>query len=197
MCTYYWLVFGNDNFTTRQRRTDYPEDITLSTTTSPSADTNYKLQHSSSVKMKIYFCGSVQGGRQDAELYASIIDELKSKYGEVLTEFVGSPTVEQDEIKLGSKEVHQLCLTKLKSSMLLKISILVLIAEVTQPSLGVGYEIGRAVGMDKKILCLFRPNSLRKLSSMIAGLHDSHNVTVKNYDGQDFKDILKVFFTNS
>ncbi|XP_052057575.1 putative 2'-deoxynucleoside 5'-phosphate N-hydrolase 1 isoform X2 [Mytilus californianus] len=136
--------------------------------------------------MKIYFCGSVQGGRQDAELYATIIDELKSKYGEVLTEFVGSPTVEQDEIKMGSKEVHQLCLTKLKSS-----------DEVTQPSLGVGYEIGRAVGMDKKILCLFRPNSGRKLSSMIAGLHDSHNVTVKYYDGQDFKDILKVFFTNS
>ncbi|VDI47282.1 putative 2'-deoxynucleoside 5'-phosphate N-hydrolase 1 isoform X1 [Mytilus galloprovincialis] len=140
--------------------------------------------------MKIYFCGSIQGGRQDAELYATIIDELKSKYGEVLTEFVGSPTVEQDEIELGSKEVHQLCLTKLKSAD-------VLIAEVTQPSLGVGYEIGRAVGMDKKILCLFRPNSGRKLSSMIAGLHDSHNVTVKNYDGQDFKDILKVFFTKS
>ena len=30
-------------------------------------------------------------------------------------------------------------------------------AEVTQPSLGVGYEIGRAVAMDKKILCLYRP----------------------------------------
>ena len=32
-----------------------------------------------------------------------------------------------------------------------------LVAEVTQPSLGVGYEIGRAVAMDKKILCLYRP----------------------------------------
>ncbi|XP_063430089.1 putative 2'-deoxynucleoside 5'-phosphate N-hydrolase 1 isoform X2 [Mytilus trossulus] len=136
--------------------------------------------------MKIYFCGSIQGGRQDADLYATIIGELKSEYGEVLTEFVGSPTSEQDEIELGSKEVHQLCLTKLKSA-----------DEVTQPSLGVGYEIGRAVGMDKKILCLFRPNSGRKLSSMIAGLHDGHKVTVKNYDGQDFKDILKVFFTMS
>ena len=33
----------------------------------------------------------------------------------------------------------------------------VLVAEVTQPSLGVGYEIGRAVDMDKRILCLYRP----------------------------------------
>ena len=33
----------------------------------------------------------------------------------------------------------------------------VLVAEVTQPSLGVGYEIGRAVTMEKNILCLYRP----------------------------------------
>ena len=34
----------------------------------------------------------------------------------------------------------------------------VLVAEVTQPSLGVGYEIGRAVTMKKPILCLYRPS---------------------------------------
>ena len=34
-----------------------------------------------------------------------------------------------------------------------------LVAEVTQPSLGVGYEIGRAIENKKKILCLFRPDS--------------------------------------
>ncbi len=33
----------------------------------------------------------------------------------------------------------------------------VLVAEVTQVSMGVGYEIGRAAGMGKKILCLYRP----------------------------------------
>ena len=38
---------------------------------------------------------------------------------------------------------------------------IVLVAEVTQPSLGVGYEIGRAVAMKKRILCLFRPESGR------------------------------------
>ena len=32
-----------------------------------------------------------------------------------------------------------------------------IVAEVTQPSLGVGYEIGRAVAMGKRILCLYRP----------------------------------------
>ena len=33
----------------------------------------------------------------------------------------------------------------------------VLVAEVTQVSLGVGYEIGRAMEMNKDILCLYRP----------------------------------------
>ena len=33
----------------------------------------------------------------------------------------------------------------------------VLVAEVTQVSLGVGYEIGRAVSMNKRTLCLYRP----------------------------------------
>ena len=32
-----------------------------------------------------------------------------------------------------------------------------MVAEVTQASLGVGYEVGRAVAMNKKILCLYRP----------------------------------------
>lgn len=38
----------------------------------------------------------------------------------------------------------------------------VVVAEVTQPSLGVGYELGRAVDMKKKVLCLFRPSSGRR-----------------------------------
>lgn len=37
----------------------------------------------------------------------------------------------------------------------------VVVAEVTQPSLGVGYELGRVVDMKKKTLCLFRPSSAR------------------------------------
>ena len=32
-----------------------------------------------------------------------------------------------------------------------------IVAEVTQPSLGVGYELGRAVAMGKRILCIYRP----------------------------------------
>jgi hypothetical protein len=43
------------------------------------------------------------------------------------------------------------------------------IAEVTTPSLGVGYELGRAVEMKKPILVLYRRNDDKRLSGMISG----------------------------
>ena len=42
-----------------------------------------------------------------------------------------------------------------------------IVAEVTQPSLGVGYEIGRAVAMGKRILCLYRPQQDKRKKSFI------------------------------
>jgi len=53
------------------------------------------------------------------------------------------------------------------------------IAEVTNPSLGVGYEIAKAEKMGKPILCLFRPAGEKSLSAMIAG---SPHATVFEYE---------------
>ena len=39
---------------------------------------------------KIYFAGSIAGGRQDEDLYGRIIAKL-GEYGKVLTEIVGKP----------------------------------------------------------------------------------------------------------
>ena len=44
-----------------------------------------------------------------------------------------------------------------KYALNIRILFSVIVAEVTQPSLGVGYEIGRAYAMKKPILCLYRP----------------------------------------
>ena len=40
--------------------------------------------------MKIYFAGSIRGGRDDAVVYEAMITWLRS-FGEVLTEHVGDP----------------------------------------------------------------------------------------------------------
>lgn len=112
--------------------------------------------------MKIYFAGSIRGGREDAALYQQIIDYLKS-FGEVLTEHIGDPKL-TDLGDDGPTDlyIHDRDLEWLQSAD-------VLVAEVTTVSMGVGYEIGRAVESGKKVLCLFRPETGKNLSAMIAG----------------------------
>lgn len=39
--------------------------------------------------MKIYFCGSISGGRQNSDVYYDIVKHLKT-YGQVLTEHVAN-----------------------------------------------------------------------------------------------------------
>lgn len=122
--------------------------------------------------MNIYFGGSIRGGREDAALYASIIDFLR-ELGTVLTEHVGSlADVPEGEERLTNRQIHDRDMGWLVESD-------IMIAEVTVPSLGVGYEIGRAVELGKPVLCLFRPAAGRSLSAMIAGCAD---LTVIRYD---------------
>ncbi|MCY1721057.1 nucleoside 2-deoxyribosyltransferase [Prolixibacteraceae bacterium Z1-6] len=112
--------------------------------------------------MKIYFAGSIRGGREDAALYFQIIEFLKS-YGEVLTEHVGDPALTNvGDDGPTDKFIHDRDLEWLNASD-------VIVAEVTTVSMGVGYEIGRALATGKKVLCLFRPASGNNLSAMILG----------------------------
>jgi nucleoside 2-deoxyribosyltransferase len=68
----------------------------------------------------------------------------------------------------------------------------VVVAEVTAISMGVGYEIGRAVAAGKKVLCLFRPDTGKNLSAMIAGCPDVETVHYKT--PEEYKKIISVFF---
>jgi nucleoside 2-deoxyribosyltransferase len=138
--------------------------------------------------MKIYFAGSIRGGREDAALYLQIIDYLKT-FGEVLTEHVGDPNLtEAGDDGPTDRYIHNRDLDWLQSSD-------VLVAEVTSVSMGVGYEIGRAVESRKKVLCLFRPESGKNLSAMIAGCPDLVLVNYKNLD--EVKLAIGGFLNNS
>ncbi|XP_071963246.1 putative 2'-deoxynucleoside 5'-phosphate N-hydrolase 1 [Antedon mediterranea] len=135
---------------------------------------------------KIYFCGSIRGGRDDRDLYERLINNLR-QYGEVLTEHIADKDLFEKE-KLDDKGIHDRDMDWLISSD-------AIVAEVTQPSLGVGYEIGRAVALNKKILCLFRPESGKHLSAMIAGANNGSNFVVKNYEETQASEIFKQFFS--
>jgi hypothetical protein len=120
--------------------------------------------------MKIYFAGSIRGGRDDAALYHEIVKLLRN-YGQVLTEHVADTQLGVLAQDIGDKKIHDRDLAWLRESDYL-------VAEVTTPSLGVGYEIGKTTEWGKPVLCLYRPTAGRSLSAMIAG---SSNVTLKEY----------------
>jgi len=134
--------------------------------------------------MKIYFAGSIRGGRDDRELYSRII-KLLSGYGAVLTEHVGNKNLSAMGQGMASEYIHKRDVAWLKEAN-------VLVAEVTTPSLGVGYEIAKAEEMNKKILCLYRPAPDRKLSAMIAG---SGKLITKEYNSEsELGELLRTFF---
>ena len=115
-------------------------------------------------ELKIYFAGSIRGGRDDQALYADLIEYLRS-FGTVLTEHVGdSKLTERGEAgeQRTDMYIYERDVAWIRESD-------VVVAEVTTPSLGVGYEIGLAESLGKQVFALFRPSSGRHLSAMIGG----------------------------
>lgn len=133
---------------------------------------------------KIYFSGSIRGGRGDADLYQKLIGELKL-YGTVLTEHIGTQGFFSEK---SDREIHEQDMKWLNESD-------ILIGEVTTPSLGVCYEIGHAVAMEKTVICLYRDLSNAPLSAMIGG---SPGIISHEYrDFEEARRILKdVFLKN-
>lgn len=150
--------------------------------------------------MKIYFAGSIRGGREDQELYKNIIVELGT-FGTILTEHVGDRTLTDEGEHLSKGEqfgnseqfarndsyIYERDMQWVRESD-------VVVAEVSTPSLGVGYEIGQAQSMNKPVLCLRRKSAEKKLSAMVAG---NAYVKVAEYSTiNDVANVLREFFKN-
>ena len=86
--------------------------------------------------MKVYFAGSIRGGRSDAELYGRIISYIK-KTDIVLTEHIGSKDLAVKEKGVGDIDIYEQDTAWLRESD-------GLIGECTKPSRGVGDEEGDA-----------------------------------------------------
>ncbi len=135
--------------------------------------------------MKIYFAASVRAGRDDGAMYADIIKLLKN-YGEILCETNGDLTLtSQGDTSLSDEEIFKRDIVWFTSSD-------IIVAEVTTPSLGVGYEIATALSVGKPVLCLYRETPGKRLSAMING---DKRIIVKTYKNiKDLPKILEVFF---
>ena len=111
--------------------------------------------------MKIYVSGSIYGGTQKIETYKMLIEELE-KYGEVLDKQIADPNTIANEVYQKDEDIFNDLEEKL-------IIADVLIAEVSIPSLGVGYELGFADNHNKKIIAIYDKNYTPKVTTMIRG----------------------------
>jgi hypothetical protein len=115
------------------------------------------------VPATIYFSGSITGGRADAALYRQVVEALEADGHRVFAGAVAAEHVGPTGEALPPRTIFDRDLAWLDQSELL-------VAEVSTPSLGVGYEIAyaryrRAI----RVIALVRPGNDRRCSAMISG----------------------------
>lgn len=110
--------------------------------------------------MNLYFSCSLTGGRDDEAIYGSIVRHLLQAGHEVPTAHLAEPTVMELEALVDPQEVYERDLRWIEECD-------ALIAEVSTPSHGVGYEIAYALGLGKPVLCCFHQEA--QISKMITG----------------------------
>jgi 2'-deoxynucleoside 5'-phosphate N-hydrolase len=114
--------------------------------------------------MNIYFACSITGGREFESVYQVITKALAEDNHQVPTAHLAESSVMAKEAVIDPFEVYTRDVTWIRESH-------ALIAEVSVPSHGVGYEIGFALGLGKPVLALYQQG--RKVSKMISGNPDS------------------------
>ena len=105
--------------------------------------------------MKIYLSGSIYGGTQKIETYKILIKELE-KYGEVMNKQVADENTIANEVYQKDEEIFKDLENKLYEAD-------IVLAEVSIPSLGVGYELGFADKIGKKIIAIYDYNYVEKV----------------------------------
>lgn len=136
--------------------------------------------------MKIYFACSIRGGRNDAEIYAELAVYIKSK-STLLTEIFADSKLTSQGMNKPSDKIWQTDMNWIKEAD-------AVIAEATNPSLGVGYEIAKAEELGKPILVLYQPKDNSRLSAMIEGSPKTEVVYYNNL--KEAKNAIDIFINN-
>ena len=124
--------------------------------------------------MKIYFSGSISGGREHEAIYRHLVDRLQGRGHNVLSAHVADPLAVEREKDLSPHEVFERDVTWVEACE-------AMVAEVSTPSLGVGFEYGLAVRLGKPVLCVYR--SGLRISKMVTG-NPAQNLTVATYSSE-------------
>jgi nucleoside 2-deoxyribosyltransferase len=130
--------------------------------------------------MKIYLSGSIRGGREFQPIYKVIYKNLIENDHTVLAHHVASENVIETEKSLSNHDIYTQDVQWLKECD-------GVIAEVSLPSLGVGYEIAYALNLEKPVLALYNEER-NPISAMILG-NTSQYIIIRSY--KQIEDLLK------
>ena len=125
-------------------------------------------------RMKIYFSGSISGGRDDVTIYQHLVARMQAQGHAVLSAHVADPAVIEREKNVPARVVFDRDVAWIDDCD-------VMVAEVSTPSLGVGYEYGYAIQRGKPVLCVYRAGL--RMSKMILG-NPASNLTVATYQDE-------------
>jgi nucleoside 2-deoxyribosyltransferase len=110
---------------------------------------------------KIYFACSIRGGG-DTSSYEAILEIIKATGAHILSEIFVHDAIHYGGSPLPANEIYARDIAMIHDADMI-------IAEVSNPSLGVGYELAFAETLNKPILCLYNESQDKKLSAMISG----------------------------
>jgi hypothetical protein len=134
--------------------------------------------------MEIYFGCSITGGRSQESEYQQIVKILIEDGHQVPTAHLSQPDVMDLEKVVDPVEIYNRDIQWIDNCQ-------AMIAEVSTPSHGVGYEISYALSNQKPVLCLYRSGTL--VSKMIIG-NKNPLLHVKEYNStEDFPAYIREF----
>lgn len=135
--------------------------------------------------MIIYCAGPIRGDVTYQKLFIKVIDYLESQGHTVLAEFSGKFS---SSIPLTDKQTYKRDLKWIDGSKLM-------IAEISGPSLGVGFEIAYAIFQRKIPVLAIYNSEVQNISSMLAGC-DSPLLTIQKYrDEDEMKRIIRNYIS--
>ena len=109
---------------------------------------------------RVFLSCSMRGGRRLIKTYMFVADVMLSAGVEVLSEHVARETVFDDERGMSEQEIFMRDVGGIQKCDCL-------VVEVSVHSIGVGYEICHAVGLEKPVLCVYERDS--NVSAMVLG----------------------------
>ena len=108
------------------------------------------------------------------KLLKKLIKVLEN-YGKVLNKQITNDSVIEEEKEKLDIDIFNDLMASLKLSNLV-------LADVTIPSLGVGYELGIADSLNKKVIAIYDSSYTNKVSTMIRGNKNIKLIAYKNLD---------------